>query len=78
MQITSKKFAAIDQFLAQNALVNQAATTQNYYKKLLLSYSINPPPFAAAMFKLANVKIINNFFRSIKLIINYFTTKPIL
>jgi hypothetical protein len=54
-----------------------------HYEKLLLSHSVDRPPFAAAIFELADVKIINDFFvntffRNIKLIINCFTTKPVL
>jgi hypothetical protein len=48
-----------------------------------LSHSVDRPPFAVAIFELAEVQIINNFFintffRNLKLIINCFTTKPIL
>jgi hypothetical protein len=53
------------------------------YEKLLLAHSLDRPPYAAPIFELADVKLINDFFvntffRNIKLIINCFTQKPIM
>jgi hypothetical protein len=53
------------------------------YEKLLLAHSLDRPPYAAAIFELADVKLINDFFvntffRNIKLIINCFSQKPVM
>jgi hypothetical protein len=51
------------------------------YEKLLLSNSLDRPPYAAPIFELADVKLINDFFvntffRNVKLVINCFCQKP--
>jgi hypothetical protein len=53
------------------------------YERLLLAHSLDRPPYAAPIFELPDVKLINdffvnNFFRNVKLIINCFSQKPVM
>jgi hypothetical protein len=79
-------------FLSIYMRVFQAAISSPYYRPeelrkqyehLLLSHSVDRPPFAAAIFELADVKIINDFFvntffRNVKIVLHCFTPKPVL
>jgi hypothetical protein len=79
-------------FLSIYMRIFQAAISSPYYRPeelrkqyehLLLSHSVDRPPFAAAIFELADVKIINDFFvntffRNVKMVLHCFTPKPVL
>ena len=72
--------------MIQNAISSPFYEPERLYSKLenlLLTHSIDRPPFSAAIFDLPDLKIINEyfistFFRNLKLFLYCFTPKPIL
>lgn len=62
---------------------HEPAKLYKKYENHMLTHSVDRPPFSSAIFELADIKAINeffvnSFFRSLKLIINCLTPRPVL